>query len=157
MPTIYLICGFLGFGKTTYAKKLAQETGAIRFTHDELMRQRYGRAPDNFQEKFQEVDKFIRQETQKAVTQGKDVILDYGFWSKEVRAEYYHWAKSITPNVVFHAVVCDIDKARQRVLTRTQKNPNELFIDAACFDNFLKQYTPLTKAEGYPIFFYDAN
>ena len=77
MPTIYLICGFLGFGKTTYAKKLAQETGAIRFTHDEIMLQRYGRCPDNFQKKYKEVDEFIRKSAVREIQNGKNVILDY--------------------------------------------------------------------------------
>lgn len=33
--TIHLICGFMGFGKTTYAKKLAQRENAFRLTPDE--------------------------------------------------------------------------------------------------------------------------
>jgi len=37
--TIHLICGFMGFGKTTYAKKLAQREKAVRMTPDEWMRQ----------------------------------------------------------------------------------------------------------------------
>lgn len=153
-PTIYLICGFLGFGKTTYAKKLEQEKSATRFTHDEIMLHRYGRQPDNFQEKYKEVDNFIRQKAIEEIQKGKNVILDYGFWSKEKRAEYYQWAKNITPNVCFCAVCCDINVAKNRVLERTKTNPNELFIDENCFNEFLKHYEPITENEGYPVIFY---
>lgn len=65
-PTIYLMYGFLGFGKTTLAKKLEKELPAMRLTHDEIMLQRYGRNPDNFEERYKKVDKFIRNEAKKS-------------------------------------------------------------------------------------------
>ena len=34
-PIVYLICGFIGAGKTTFSKKLETETGAVRITKDE--------------------------------------------------------------------------------------------------------------------------
>jgi predicted kinase len=36
MATVHLICGFLGAGKTTFAKALAEQKSAIRFSIDEL-------------------------------------------------------------------------------------------------------------------------
>ena len=58
MTTIHLICGFMGFGKTTLAKKLAEETGAVRLTPDEIMAERYGRnLPEpEFRQKWKEID-----------------------------------------------------------------------------------------------------
>ena len=153
-PAIYLICGFLGFGKTTLAKKLEQDLPAVRFTHDELMLKKYGRNPDNFPEKYKEIDTYIRHEAGEAVKNGKNVILDYGFWTKQKRAEYYHWAKTLTQNVQFCALLCDIADARKRVLQRTQNNPDELIVDETCFDNFLKYYDPITEKENYPVMFY---
>ena len=34
-PVAYVICGFIGAGKTTFARKLEKETKAIRITKDE--------------------------------------------------------------------------------------------------------------------------
>jgi len=34
-PIVYVICGFIGAGKTTFAKKLEEKTGAVRITKDE--------------------------------------------------------------------------------------------------------------------------
>lgn len=149
-PAIYLMCGFLGFGKTTTAKKLEQELPAVRFTHDEIMLKRFGRIPDNFQVRYKEVDDFIRNETDKAIKRGKNVILDYGFWDKEKRAEYFQWAKTLTPNVQFYAIFCNIDIARKRIIERNQNNPGELFIDENCFNDFLQKYEPISPDEGYP-------
>lgn len=38
-PKAFLIHGFLGAGKTTFAKRLEEEEKALRFTHDEWMSQ----------------------------------------------------------------------------------------------------------------------
>lgn len=154
-PAIYLMCGFLGFGKTTAAKKLEQELPAVRLTHDEIMLKRFGRTPDNFQIRYKEVDNFIRNETSKEIKNNKNVILDYGFWNKEKRAEYFQGAKTLTPNVQFYAILCDINIARKRVIERSQNNPDELFIDENCFNLFLPQYEPISINEGYPTVFYN--
>lgn len=152
--SIHLICGFLGFGKTTYAKKLERELPATRFTHDEIMLQRYGRCPDNFQKKYKEVDEFIRKSAVREIQNGKNVILDYGFWSRQKRSEYYKWATTITPNVYFHSVTCSLEIAKKRIEERTKNNFNELYISESCFNEFLGQYEPLIKEEGYPVIFY---
>ena len=122
MQSIHLIHGFMGFGKTTIAKQLEKELPAIRFTHDELMIKSYGRNPEDFsQERFNIIDKIIKEKTIEEIKKGNNVILDYGLWEKETRKKYYHWAKEITPDVIFHAVQCDIELAKQRVLERTKK------------------------------------
>ena len=45
MATAHLIHGFLGAGKTTFARELEQNIPAIRFSHDEWMTRLYGDDP----------------------------------------------------------------------------------------------------------------
>jgi predicted kinase len=45
MATAHLIHGFLGVGKTTFARQLEQRIPAIRFSHDEWMARLYGDDP----------------------------------------------------------------------------------------------------------------
>ena len=157
MPTIHLMHGYMGFGKTTLAKQLEKTLPAIRFTHDELMVQRYGRTPNDFETKFKKVDTYIRAQTAKEIHRGNNVILDYGFWDKQSRKEYYTWAKTLTDNVVFHAFECDMTTAKNRVLNRTATDTNELNVDENIFNQFLYRYTPLTAEEGYPVIFHQPN
>lgn len=42
MGKVYFICGFVGSGKTTYSKELADKVGAFRFSIDEWMIPLYG-------------------------------------------------------------------------------------------------------------------
>ena len=151
---IHLIHGFMGFGKTTLAKSLEKSLPAVRFTHDEVMLARYGRTPNDFIKCYEEVTQYIKNEAQKEITEGNNVILDFGFWDKQTRQEYYSWAKSLTDKVCFHALVCDIEIAKSRVLSRTKNNPNELYIDEDCFNDRLKKFTPLTDDEGYDTIYY---
>ena len=151
MSSIHLIHGFIGFGKTTIAKKLEQELPAVRFTHDEIMLSRYGRNPDDFQTKYKIVDEYIKEQTKMELTNGNSVILDYGFWNKAIRLTYYLWAKNLTQHVIFHNVMCDIDIARERAILRTKNNPEELFIDENIFNSLLSQYEPISEDEEYLI------
>ncbi len=158
MPSIHLMHGFIGFGKTTLAKRLEIELPAIRFTHDEFMIQIYGRNPEDFsQERFIIVDKLIKEKTIDEIKKGHNVILDYGFWEKETRKKYYEWAKKITSDVVFHAVQCDIEVAKKRVLERTKNHIEEFYIDAFIFNDRLKRFEPMTKDEGLPVIFYQTD
>jgi len=150
MATIHLMVGFIGFGKTTIAKELEKSLPAVRFTHDEIMFERYGRNPDDFRTKYKIVDDEIRSQAEKIIKSGRDIILDYGFWSHEQREEFYEWAKNITDDVVFHIVECDLETAKKRVLERTKNDENALMIDEGIFDILLKQYEPWSEKDQYP-------
>src|SRR2546421_108333 len=56
MATVHLIHGFLGSGKTTFARQLEESLPAIRFTHDEWMSRIYGEDPpvERFAEYFRD-------------------------------------------------------------------------------------------------------
>ncbi len=158
MPTIHLIHGFMGFGKTTLSKRLEKELPAIRLTHDEAMIKRYGRNSEDFsQERYQIIDAQIKEQAAIEIKKGNNVIMDYGFWEKHIRQKYYEWAKTLTTDVIFHALRCDIQTAKKRVLNRTKTNLNEFYIDEALFNDRLKRFEPMTKDENIPVIFYDTN
>ena len=155
MPTIHLMVGFMGFGKTTIAKQLEEKIPAVRLTHDEIMCERYGRNPDDFQTKYKIIDTEIREKTAECIKKGQDVILDYGFWTHEKREEYYDWAKTLTNHVIFHYIFCDLNTAKQRVLKRTKNEKDTLWIDDTVFDTLVRQYEPWYEADDYPVVLYN--
>ena len=149
MAAIHLICGFMGFGKTTLAKKLEEELPAVRFTHDDFMRELYSRnlPDDQFRVAYKRIDNLIWQLAEKCIKAGANVILDYGFWSKNVRKKVNKRAKEITPDVVFHNVNCDAETAKKRVLNRTENDDKSLLIDENCFDIFWVTFEPVEENE----------
>ena len=83
MATLHLIHGFAGAGKTTFARNLAVESSAIRFTHDEWMVKLYGHNPpeNRFADYFDRISNLIWELTMQLLHLGQDVILDFGFWA----------------------------------------------------------------------------
>src|SRR6478752_1974206 len=91
-PTAHLIIGFIGSGKTTFARKLEKKIGVVRFTKDEWTVSIFGNSAhkDKFQrDKFFEYDaKMAKLATEIALRflkTGTSVILDDGFWYRKQR------------------------------------------------------------------------
>lgn len=87
MAKVYLICGKLCSGKTTYARKLCQEQSAVLLSIDEitlaLFGQHCGEKHDEYVEKTQA---YLLQKSLEFLKVGVSVVLDWGFWQAEDRA-----------------------------------------------------------------------
>ena len=93
MAKVILICGKIASGKSYFADKLKKENNAVILSCDELFKMIF---KDDHGEKHDEITKRIRQYIYKKsveiVRAGTDVILEFGFWSRENRksvSEYY--------------------------------------------------------------------
>ncbi len=93
MAKVILICGKIASGKSYFADKLKKENNAVILSCDELFKMIF---KDDQGEKHDEITKRIRQYIYKKsveiVRAGTDVILEFGFWSRENRksvSEYY--------------------------------------------------------------------
>ena len=87
-PIAYVICGFIGAGKTTFARKLEKETNAVRITKDEWMVKIFGNkitSDKNFEEYDHNIIELTRDFALKILKTGTDVIIDEGFWVKSQR------------------------------------------------------------------------
>ena len=153
MAPIHLIVGFMGFVKTTQAKKLEKELPAVRFTHDEFMRSLYGRnLPEpEFRNAAQKVDDLIWSLAAQVVAAGVDVVLDYGFWSKEDRHQAYEKASRLPGEVVFHQLNCNKNPSRNLGKERTRPEENELLMNENCFNLLLQNYEPIPADEHYNV------
>ncbi len=146
MPTIHLMHGFVGSGKTTYAKQLERELGAFRFTHDEWMVRLYGVASpaEKFTEYWKRVEELIWKVAARALELGHDVILDFGFWTRASRDDARQRAKDLGVDVVLYLLDCPEELMRARVQQRTAELPEGTFwINDAAFEDFKSRFQPL--------------
>lgn len=78
MPTLFLMLGYPGAGKTTTAKVIHKLTGAVHLWADQIRRERFG-APSYSHKENSELYNHLNQLTAELLATGQDVIFDTNF------------------------------------------------------------------------------
>ncbi len=153
-PVAHIIIGFIGSGKTTFARKLEQETGAVRFTKDEWMVRLFGNTPptDKFEEYDHNMTSLGRDMALACLQTGASVIIDEGFWEREQRDIIRERVKKVgaTPKLYYLDVPFEVMKAR--TLKRSENPPVDSFnIDEVSFNQYWKFFQPPDKDEEFTL------
>ncbi|WP_026970479.1 AAA family ATPase [Aliagarivorans marinus] len=95
MASIYFLCGFIGSGKSTYAKRLAKQQQAFIFSPDEWMIPMFGEhmPRELFDQRLNTFKRLFERSALQLLELGTSVIFDSGYWSKAERAEAKAWAE----------------------------------------------------------------
>ena len=144
-PLAHIMVGFIGSGKTTFARRLERETGAIRFTKDEWMVSIFGNTPpeDKFEEYDRKMASLATATALKCLQAGISVIIDEGFWVKEHRDAIREKVKDAgaMPKLYYLEVPFEIMKAR--TLERSENPPVDSYtIDEDSFNHYWKFFRP---------------
>ncbi len=96
MSKVYLICGKICSGKTTYAKKLCKVNNAILLSVDEIMLSLFDQCCGEklHQEYERRIKDYLFTKSLEITEKGFDVVLDWGFWTKEERNSVKDFYKS---------------------------------------------------------------
>ena len=153
-PIAHIIIGFIGSGKTTFARKLEKETSAIRFTKDEWMVRVFGNTPP--QEKFAEYDNkmayLATDMALKCLKAGIDVIIDEGFWTKEHRDEIRNKVKNAGAIPITYYLEVPFEIMKARTLKRSENPPGDSFyIDEEAFNQYWKHFQPPDQDEEFTL------
>ncbi|OGG33649.1 hypothetical protein A3G68_03165 [Candidatus Gottesmanbacteria bacterium RIFCSPLOWO2_12_FULL_42_10] len=151
-PIAYVICGFIGAGKTTFARKLEKETKAIRITKDEWIIKIFGNkitSDKNFEVYDKNITELATNIAFKILKAGKDVILDEGFWVKSQRDDIKKKILQVGAKPIFYYVESSVEKMKERVINRSNNPTKDSFeINEEMFDKYLKYWEPPKKEEG---------
>ena len=151
-PIVYLICGFVGAGKTTLAKKLEEKTGAVRITKDEWSIHFIGNDPaiDGYTEWDAKITELSRNFAFQLVEKGIDVIIDEGFWEKETRAKMKKRIEALGAREVLYYLDTPIETIRERIVGRNSNLTKDSFkISREMLDNYLTYWQPPGEDEDY--------
>jgi len=130
---IHLITGGTGAGKTTYARTLALETGAIRFSIDEWMSVLFWMdSPDPIRfdwvmTRINRVETQMWDTARHILSTGTPVIFDLGFTKQAHREKFRTLAASVNRPSILHWVDVDADERWNRVQGRNAEK-GETFV-----------------------------
>lgn len=153
MPTAHMIYGYIGAGKTTFARRLERELGAIRFTHDEWMLDLYGPDPPSelFQTYSARVSRRLDAVWHRCFELGLDVVLDLNFWTREQRDTVRSFVTASGGTHRLYALQCPEDVAWARVERRNADLESSLYIARNTFGVFKSRLEVLGTDEMYTI------
>jgi len=151
-PIVYVVCGFIGAGKTTFAKMLESETHAVRMTKDEWLIRLIGNDPavDGFEELDAKICELSRDVAFQLVEKGIDVIIDEGFWGKEQRVKLKRRITNLGAQEVLYYLDTPIETIRLRVAGRNINPGKDSFtISSNMLDTYLEHWQPPGEDEEY--------
>jgi predicted kinase len=129
-PTVHLLAGLNGAGKSTYARQLAAEQPAVRFTLDEWMLRLFALHYDDarYPDLARRCTALIWDTAQQVLAVGVDVVLDWNQWSRERRAFWRDQVVSAGQRAVLHYLPVSIDTAIARAQERRQRGPADAHV-----------------------------
>ena len=125
MPTLFLICGLPGSGKTAAALAVERDHNAVRLAPDEWMGRIVG---DGWDEKRREqVENIQWALTQRLLTLGLNVVLESGFWSRAERQAFRARAAELGAESKLIYCQASREELKRRLVARNANLPPDTF------------------------------
>jgi predicted kinase len=132
-------------GKTTLARRLEIELGALRFTPDEWHRFLFGQdaAHPEHDERHGKIEVLQWGVAAAALARGLDVVLDFGLWAKVERDEFRQRAAVLGADTRIYFLDVPFDELLQRLDQRNKQAAEEVtFIPPAMMHDYLLRFEP---------------
>ena len=123
MIKVFLICGKICCGKTTYAQKLCKEKDAVLLSVDEITLALFGQhCGDKHDEYVERTEKYLLNKSLELIENNINVVLDWGFWTKAERKAVKEFYKSRNIECELHY----IDISEEVWKSRLRKRNNDV-------------------------------
>jgi predicted kinase len=159
--TLYCVYGNIAAGKTTLARKLAAQHGAVPFCEDEWLMRLEAEIEtfDDFRKHARRLRAAIGPHVVELLRLGVSVVLDFPANTAKDRA----WIRSLfeAANAAheLHVIEAPLDVCKARLRTRNDTKPEGVyfgFVPEETFDPVMRLLVPPTEAEGFNVIRHDA-
>ena len=119
-PTVYMMCGLTGSGKTTCAKRLEREHSAVRFSIDEWMIELYGHhmPREVFDERLETLKNLLWSTARRLLALDINVVLDFGFWKRREWLDFEARAQEVRAKPLFYFFDVPLPTLQKRLTLR---------------------------------------
>lgn len=151
-PRVHLLCGLVGAGKTTYARQLAAELPAVRFSLDEWMLRLYPYRYDDpeYVAHLDTCQDLIWDVAGQVLALGHDVVLDWNQWSRDRRSQCRQRAEAAGYGVLLHHLDVPVETAIARAVARGDRAHSH-HLDEAAVRHVATIFQPPAPDEGIAI------
>jgi predicted kinase len=145
--TVHLIHVYLCSGKTTFARQLEQRSSDVRYSLDEWLTA-LKRDPVHLDDELYERVYALAMDLWPTVADlGHDVILDFGFWSRQRRDDARARAAAAGYATRLYWVQCPDEVARERCRERNERLSSVHHISEHCYEVLRAKFEPLSSDE----------
>jgi predicted kinase len=147
MGRVIFMCGPAGSGKSTVARRYEQQ-GMARLSFDQEAWSRGITTMPLPQDVRRDIERALRGRLVDLVRAGSDVVLDFSFWSRDMRDEYRELLRplGVVPETVYLAT--DRATVLQRIGARVARDGDDFKISTELAAFYFDHFEAPTPAEG---------
>ncbi|MBE5812877.1 MAG: ATP-binding protein [Clostridiales bacterium] len=153
MSKIIAICGKICSGKTYYANQIKQKENAVVLSCDELTKELFNNdLGDKHDEMAIKIQNFLMKKSIELINIGCNVILDWGFWSREEREKTTIYYKEKNINIEWHYIDADLETWKHNIEERNQRILNgeggsDFYLDEGLMNKLISKWEEPDKSE----------
>ena len=134
MPKVFLICGRICSGKSVYADVLRRENNAVILSVDEITLALFGQdAGSRLDHYVEKTKQYLYKKSLEIIEAGKDVVLDWGFWTRKEREFAREFYSSREIENVFCFIDIGAEEWKRRIKSRNaevlEKKSDSYYVD----------------------------
>lgn len=153
MDKVIAVCGKICSGKSYYAKQLKEKINAVILSTDEATFDLINNEQGEFYNIFaKRVNNYLVKKAVEIVKAGCNVILDWGFWTKQERREITDYFSEQGIEVEWHYIDIDDERWHQLIEKRNNKikegnSGSDFYLDQGLMDKLLSEFEKPSKSE----------